>query len=249
MITLPPSPTGADLVAAIRSHAAPTGQTPYRLALELSHRPTKWLTQTERVAAPRPELVEQVRKLLVETPAPPIKAKVRRQDSVERNAGKVAVALPPSPTGSQLVDAIRAHAAETGVAVSRLVLQLSPYPNKWLSQTECAAVPKPHTVERVRALLAGEPVPPPPSNNFQTPLASTADREALEAAERRAQAIRCSTIKHPIQLDRPRPTPVIAIDLDRRPRAASREPCPRCAVRGDIGCAHQLPFLPEVQVA
>lgn len=152
------------------------------------------------------------------------------------------IALPPAPTGADLVAAIRARSAETGIAVSRLVLQLSPYPNKWLTQTECAATPKPHTIERVRALLAGEPVPPPPTNNFQAPVASAAAREALEAADRRAQALRCCTIKHPIQLDRPRPTPVIALDLDRRPRAASREPCRRCAVRGDIGCAHQLPF-------
>ncbi|WP_422058651.1 hypothetical protein [Sphingomonas sp.] len=159
------------------------------------------------------------------------------------------IALPPAPTGADLVAAIRARSAETGIAVSRLVLQLSPYPNKWLTQTECAAVPKPHTIERVRALLAGEPVPPPPSNNFQASLARTADREALEAADRRAQALRCSTVKHPITLDRPKPQPIAIYDLDRRPRAVSRDPCFRCQVRGDLGCAHQLPFELEAQVA
>lgn len=29
---------------------------------------------------------------------------------------------------------------------------------------------------------------------------------------------------------------------DDRPFALSRDPCPRCATRGDLGCAHQRPF-------
>ena len=32
---------------------------------------------------------------------------------------------------------------------------------------------------------------------------------------------------------------------DRRPVALSREPCPRCSTRGDLGCAHQQPFEPQ----
>ena len=29
---------------------------------------------------------------------------------------------------------------------------------------------------------------------------------------------------------------------DPRPIALSREPCPRCSTRGDLGCPHQQPF-------
>jgi hypothetical protein len=156
--------------------------------------------------------------------------------------------LPPSPTGADLVTAIRNAAKIGGVPVFQFVRPLSRYPASWLDQTARAASPKPHTIERVRALLAGAPMPPAPANNFQSPRTATVDREALEAADRRAQARRLTT-RHPLSLDRPQPAPVVALDLDRRPRAASREPCVRCAVRGDIGCAHQLPFVREVQVA
>tara|TARA_B100000678_G_scaffold260890_1_gene242042 strand:- start:6722 stop:6964 length:243 start_codon:yes stop_codon:yes gene_type:complete len=32
---------------------------------------------------------------------------------------------------------------------------------------------------------------------------------------------------------------------DSRPIALSREPCPRCSTRGDLGCPHQQPFNPQ----
>ncbi|GEM_PF-2425078 len=35
-------------------------------------------------------------------------------------------------------------------------------------------------------------------------------------------------------------------DDDPRPVALSREPCPRCQTRGDLGCAHQQPFQPLI---
>ena len=37
------------------------------------------------------------------------------------------------------------------------------------------------------------------------------------------------------------PLPRRLPENDQRPIAAGREPCPKCAVRGDIGCAHQRP--------
>lgn len=43
-------------------------------------------------------------------------------------------------------------------------------------------------------------------------------------------------------LDRPKPRPSIREGHDPRPHAASKGPCPRCAVRGDLGCAHQQPW-------
>jgi hypothetical protein len=41
-----------------------------------------------------------------------------------------------------------------------------------------------------------------------------------------------------------RPMPVLHYHpetVDMRPRAAGRDPCPRCEIRGDIGCIHQAP--------
>lgn len=56
-----------------------------------------------------------------------------------------------------------------------------------------------------------------------------------------------ATFRHPIPIDRP--TPVLRHTpppgADRRPIALTRDPCPRCATRGDIGCRHQQPFQPE----
>ncbi len=32
---------------------------------------------------------------------------------------------------------------------------------------------------------------------------------------------------------------------DSRPWASSREPCSKCGARGDFGCVHQRPYVPE----
>lgn len=45
-----------------------------------------------------------------------------------------------------------------------------------------------------------------------------------------------------------RPTPVRsvpAVECDPRPQAASREPCPYCSTRGDLGCDHFAPCSPS----
>ncbi len=45
-----------------------------------------------------------------------------------------------------------------------------------------------------------------------------------------------------IELDRPAPVLTFpATPRDRRPVASGREPCPRCATRGDFGCKHFAP--------
>lgn len=113
-------------------------------------------------------------------------------------------------SGADLVGAIRAKASELGQSVRQFAAPLSPDVAKWLSQTEQAVTPKPHTIERVRALLAGELVEPPPANNFQKSPRS----EPIHQADR-----------SPRGADIPAP-----ID---------RDPCPRCAVRADIGCHHR----------
>lgn len=119
-------------------------------------------------------------------------------------------ALREGPTGEQLVDRLRTFAVAQGMSLQTLARQLSPEPAKWLQQLRIAQNPKPSTVQRIEALLAGRPVPPPPANNFQAPPAGR---------------------KAPMYIAR---GPLIEPD---RPRV-DRDPCPRCNVRRDIGCAH-----------
>ena len=75
--------------------------------------------------------------------------------------------------------------------------------------------------------------------------------EALRSATRRALARCTGTVKNPVPIDRPTPELREAppADADRRPMAPSREPCPRCAIRGDLGCKHFAPFEPMMEDA
>ena len=91
-------------------------------------------------------------------------------------------ALPESPTGADLVAAVAAYARRKHIRERQLLLQLTSDPGKWKKQTAEALHPKPHTIERVRKLLAGEPVPSPPPNNFH--------RAALRGAEADAEVRR-----------------------------------------------------------
>jgi hypothetical protein len=72
------------------------------------------------------------------------------------------------PTGPALVDALRAAAAKAGrplyVFVQPLVTSNS---SNFLAQLGRADRPLQITVDRVRALIAGEPIPPPRPSNFK----------------------------------------------------------------------------------
>lgn len=115
--------------------------------------------------------------------------------------------------GNHLLLAIIAEAGRRGVVTRSLIAKLSPYPHQWLQQVAAAKRPRQHTIDRVRALLAGEDVPLPPPNNFQ--------KRNYQLSERTAA----------IGPDRDPPIP-------EGPRL-NRDPCFRCGVRADIGCAHQ----------
>lgn len=116
--------------------------------------------------------------------------------------------LPANPTGEQLVDAMRCAAIARGLSLNSFASALSEYPARWIRQTLAASHPKPHTVERVRALIAGERVPPPPPINIVRKRAAV-----MQYVEK---------------------GPDIGPDLVR----VDRDPCPRCNVRRDFGCAH-----------
>lgn len=154
-------------------------------------------------------------------------------------------------TGADLVAAIQERARASGVRPSEVAAALAQYPQQWLKQTAAARRPKPETIERVRALLEGRPVPPPIGVNRapdqQPMLVEEIADEVRIAAERRAAARSIQTVSpaNVIELARPAPPIAAATPTDRRPFALSRESCPRCAVRGDLGCSHQRPFDPE----
>lgn len=68
--------------------------------------------------------------------------------------------------------------------------------------------------------------------------------EAREMGRRRYIASSIGTVDKPLSINRralSRPAPLQVASSD-QPIAPSREPCPRCATRGDLGCAHQLPM-------
>jgi hypothetical protein len=111
--------------------------------------------------------------------------------------------------GEVLVLAIVQAAGYSGRPISQFASPLSPTPAAWLAQLRRAQNPTAATRARIAALLAGEPVPPPPPNNFQA-----SPRKPAANAVRRA--VQPAVFAEPI----------------------NREPCWRCGVRGDIGCEH-----------
>lgn len=118
--------------------------------------------------------------------------------------------LPANPTGADLVAAIEAHAAAKGVRPFEIARLISSNPRKWLQATPAYKTPKPQTIARISALLAGEPIPAsPPTLN--------------KATGRRS----------PDHLVRAFP-----VEIEAQPRVY-REPCFKCGVRADIGCRHQ----------
>ena len=82
--------------------------------------------------------------------------------------------------------------------------------------------------------------------------AHTHDRQLVDATREQAKRYTRSrelsaTFRNPVPIDRP--TPVLRHTpppgADRRPIALTRDPCPRCGTRGELGCKHQQPFKPE----
>lgn len=71
-------------------------------------------------------------------------------------------------------------------------------------------------------------------------------RDVADRYRARQKAGSCGGGLKPLPIKRP--TPVAAkpaVENDRRPRAASHEPCPFCSTRGDLGCDHFAPCAPD----
>jgi hypothetical protein len=119
--------------------------------------------------------------------------------------------IPEGASGREVAAIVRTAAAEAGVPLVAFLAPVSKHAQTWIYQLGIARLPKPHTIARVEALLRGDPVPPPPINNFQK---SGDPRPPFHVAHRGP--------------------PAASIP----PRIAPRDPCPRCGVRADYGCRH-----------
>ena len=70
-------------------------------------------------------------------------------------------------------------------------------------------------------------------------------REDARRREERLSIARKFSNGTPLDVDRGASFPLQMPDLgasDVRPYAVSADPCPRCATRGTLGCAHQKPY-------
>jgi hypothetical protein len=72
------------------------------------------------------------------------------------------------PTGPELVDALRAAAAKAGVPLKRFVEPIATSSaDNLIGQLGRAVKPVQATIDRVCALIAGEPIPPPRESPFK----------------------------------------------------------------------------------
>lgn len=134
-------------------------------------------------------------------------------------------------TGPDVVAALRAAAAMRGVPVTDFVRPITASPSTWLIKVQQARTPKPLTIERAAALINGLPIP-----GIGTPgtLDAQVRREVEEWGQRRALARSTGTVVNALA-SQDRGGELLggtAAPLD-------RDPCFRCGVRGDIGCAHR----------
>lgn len=172
--------------------------------------------------------------------------------------------IPENPSGADLVAALDARARELGLSDKQFFAPLTRYPSNWKRELACVKFPKPHTIRRVRALLSGEtPEPPrrkalmpPPARSRPAPTPTRAMSRAEQlraeifaesstALARRNAALSTGTVvavgEHLTMPAGPVLAAPVAGPGDPRPIADGREPCRRCGIRGDLGCAHQRP--------
>jgi hypothetical protein len=83
-------------------------------------------------------------------------------------------------TGAEWEELIRREAMRRGIPLSQWLAPFTPHVGTWLDQLKQAKRPRPRTIERIKALLADEPVEPP-VRNVAGPLA-TARREDRASA-------------------------------------------------------------------
>lgn len=134
---------------------------------------------------------------------------------------------PGLTSGAEVAMAIRRAATERGQSLYEFARPLSPHPGSWVNQLEKQDLPRPHTIDRVRALLEGRPVPPPPPNNFH--LGPGTGGRTPQRAQTPAQ---------PARVRRRQPRPLLQM----------RDPC-RYRVLAPESAAMNAPFKPPAGTA
>lgn len=132
-----------------------------------------------------------------------------------RLRGETAVPAEAKPTGAELAADIRAAAQRAGLSLNRFVAPLAADPARFVEQLSRARQPLPRTIARIRALIAGEPVPPPHPNFIR----HAQPRRRVGAADHGA--------------DGQANAPVLASHLH----------CPRCGARDGATCGCARPKL------
>ena len=122
-----------------------------------------------------------------------------------------------NPSGKALLDALVDAAAAGGVPPVEFAAPLSSTPRTWLLRLRKTACPQTATVERVRALVEGRPVP----------------AGKPDTAPWRTEALRTGSAGI-VPLPHVPPTAPV-----------ERDPCFYCGTRADLGCAHRRPSRPE----
>jgi hypothetical protein len=111
-------------------------------------------------------------------------------------------------SGARVYAVVAEAARQAKVSLTTFVRPIANNPASWIEQVRNAQQPRPGTIVRVNALLAGELVPEPPAGNFY-------------GGSKKVQAFQPSALTGIAPTSAP----------------ADREPCWYCGVRGDIGCS------------
>lgn len=216
-------PTGADLLGEIQRAALERRTSPADLARPLTVSPGPWLAQLGRAARPKPLTVARVRALIAGRPIPsdigegsvPPLPLSHYEEVVLKALSDAADAGSLCPSNTSLADALgRSMAWSAGDVVKRLEARGLVTVRRYSNSREVTIVATGRST--AKAEQASQSPASKPANTAEAALIRPA-----EAAHHVAS----------------RPT-------DRRPMAPSREPCPYCNVRGDLGCRHQAPFEP-----
>lgn len=118
-------------------------------------------------------------------------------------------ALCDRPTGYQLGQEIRREAHRRNMSLKDFCAPLAAIPASWVHNLETKGRPRPQTVERVRALIAGAHVPEPPRR-----VRRHADLDVGHGKIEVPETARPVTVRSP-------------------------DPCFHCGTRGGLACAHR----------
>ncbi len=201
-----------ELAQRIVAEAARRGVTQTVASVELFGGPTRLAMLKAQPGRIRHATVIKARKWFLESPAG-MEARVDEASggaspADEEGAGcsdRPAPDLPERPTGQQLHDALLAAARASDLSQRTFLAPLWNLPKNGMEQLRATEWPKPATVARIRAFLAGEPIEPPAKKEAHpNQLVRRTEREAagLPPSERELAEKRSLTLSAAAEADR-----------------------------------------------